>query len=118
MNEHDKAKTGTTLAGRPEFALLCLDKLDNLKQEEKLELLDDAIHRLKFERRLAALSETQLQHMNDMGLSNMQRQRLDGCKTDDERDSVLTEFARAMYFRECMWVDYLNGVTDEPPVAA
>ena len=80
--------------------------------------LDDLMHRLQFERRLAMLSPNQYQAMSDKSLNPYQLAKLKNCKTDAERDFLFTDFARLQYFRDCAWIDYLNGVCDHPPVAA
>lgn len=95
-----------------------VDHLDSLDKEARLEAIDDALHRLNFERRVTALTEKQLQHMHDNSLSIAQRERLDACNTDEQRDEVITGYARATYFKQCAWSDYLNGATDEPGCAA
>ena len=97
--------------------LLCLDGLDGMDQSAKLELLDDALHRLGFERRLAALTPKQLEHMEGH-LSEQQIQHIESCETDEKKEEAITGYARTMYFRKCMWVDYLNGGDPNPPVAA
>ena len=100
-----------------ESPLLCLDNLDSLEQKEKLELLDDAIHRLNFERRLAALDDDQLKHMCNDSLNIHQKAKLGKCETEDQREELFTDFARTRYFVQCAWADYLNGVCQDPPVA-
>ena len=85
------------------------EALDALKRKEKVEVLDDALHKLNFERRLASLTDKQLEHMNGGSLSDAQRERIDNCKTDEAREEVIEGYARAEYFKECLWIDYLNG---------
>lgn len=99
-----------------ECKLLCLTDLDDMDQDEKLEALDDAIHRLNFERRLAALDENQLKHMGDDSLNIHEKKKLKECETEEQRDALFTDFARTRYFRQCAWVDYLNGVHPDPPI--
>lgn len=96
--------------------LVCnFDALDSLDQKEKLNVIDDALHRLNFERRLAALSKSQLKHLENENLNNAQRKRLEGCETKEQYDNVIEEYARNMYFRQCAWGDYLNGIDKGVP---
>lgn len=90
------------------------EALDELTKEEKIEALDDALHTLNFERRLASLTDKQLEHLNGEVLSEAQREKLDACKTEEDREIVIEDYARASYFRECAWGDYLNGVGKVP----
>jgi len=116
VHEHVATKTEAS-SGVSESALndlLCLDDLDAMEKEAKIEFLDDAIHRLNFERRLASLSEKQ----HDESLSKWQHEKIDACKTEKDRDDLFNNYARTMYFRRCMWIDYLNGSSDDAPVEA
>lgn len=92
--------------------------LGGLEPEARIGRIDDLLHRLNFERRLAGLTEYQLARMNDRELSEAQLARLDQCKTKEGREEVISIFARAQYFRDCAWLDYLNGVCDDPPSPA
>jgi hypothetical protein len=86
-----------------------IESLNNLPKEEKLEILEDALHHLNFEKRLTKLTHAQLLHMTGSTLSIPQLERLNNCKTDEARKMVIEEYARAEYIRQCAWVDYLNG---------
>lgn len=88
--------------------------MDSLEPEARVEAIDDLIHRLKFERRVTLLTPDQLNHMSSV-LSTEQRERLQSLKTEKEREGVIDAYARAMYFRNCAWSDYLNGIEDKPP---
>lgn len=95
-----------------------IDALDNLEKDERIEAIDDAIHRLNFERRVTLLTDKQRQHMMDESPSAAVRQRIADCKTDKERDEYITEIARATYFRRMAWAAYLNGETPDAPMPA
>lgn len=95
-----------------------IDVLDNLEPCDRVEAIDDAIHRLNFERRVTLLTDKQRQHMMDESLSDAVRQRLDTCKSDKERDEYITGHARATYFRRMAWAAYLNGETADAPIPA
>ena len=95
-----------------------LDYLDVLELNERIKRIDDLIHRLNFERRLSSLAPNQLDNVLNCTLSEPQLARLDKCKTAIERDAILHGYARTLYFRDCSWVDFLNGTTSEPPVPA
>lgn len=92
-----------------------VENLEGLSRERKIEAFDDALHILNFGRRLASLTDKQLTHMNDVeNLTEGQRKRLDTVKTDEDREIVIEEYARTAYFRECAWIDYLNGAGKVP----
>ncbi len=88
--------------------------LDAFTKDDRVAIIDELIHRLQFERRLTLLTPSQLTSMHRV-LSPEALKRLDECKTEDEREEYITQYARAHYFRQCAWVDYLNGAIDEPP---
>ncbi len=89
--------------------------LDTLKKDERIESIDDLLHRLNFERRLTMLTDEERDHMNNESLSPEARQKLDEAKTPVEREELITMYARSTYFRQCAWIDYLNGSTDKKP---
>lgn len=95
-----------------------LEYLDGLESQERIERIDDLLHRLNFERRLTGLTEHQLEHMHNRSLSEPQRAKLDQCQTEKAREELLNHYARAQYFRDCAWVDYLNGTCNDPPCPA
>ena len=95
-----------------------IDALDALDREERVEAIDDAIHRLNFERRVTLLTDKQRQHMMDESPSDAVRQRIAACSSDKERDEYITGIARAMYFRRMAWAAYLNGETPDAPIPA
>lgn len=95
-----------------------LDYLDVLELNERIERIDDLIHRLNFERRLSSLAPNQLDNVLNCTLSEPQLAQFDKCKTAIERNAVLHGYARTLYFRDCSWVNYLNGTSSEPPVPA
>jgi hypothetical protein len=95
-----------------------IDALDSLEKEERVEAIDDAIHRLNFERRVTLLTDKQRQHMMDESPSAAVRQRIAECKTDKEREEYITGIARATYFRRMAWAAYLNGETPNAPISA
>lgn len=92
-----------------------LNFLDTLEKDERLESIDDLLHRLNFERRLMTLTDEEREHMNNESLSPEARQKLDNAKTTAEREELITMYARSTYFRRCAWIDYLNGSTDKKP---
>jgi hypothetical protein len=95
-----------------------IDALDSLEKEERVEAIDDAIHRLNFERRVTLLTDKQRQRMMDESPSAAVRQRIAECKTDKEREEYITGIARATYFRRMAWAAYLNGETPNAPISA
>lgn len=95
-----------------------VEALDALEKEKRVECIDDAIHRLKFERRVTLLTDKQRDAMMDESLSDAQREKLDKCKTEEDRYRVCQEFARLTYFRRLAWAAYLNGETKDAPVPA
>lgn len=78
--------------------------------------VDELLHWLNFERRLAALTPAQIEHMSVRELTQAQRDALAACKTEEARDILITGLARGRYFVECAWADYLNGNTASPPM--
>jgi len=97
-----------------EESLLCF--LDTLDQNKRVEMIDDLIHRLNFERRFTLLTDEERTHMLDESLSPNQRVKLDKVKDNrDAFDELIRDFARTRYFRKCAWIDYLNGVNAEKP---
>ena len=95
-----------------------IDALDALDRDERVEAIDDAIHRLNFERRVTLLTDKQRQHMMDESPSAAVRQRIADCKSEKERDEYITGIARATYFRRMAWAAYLNGDTQDAPIPA
>lgn len=95
-----------------------IEAFDGLEKKDRVDAIDDAIHRLQFERRLTLLTEKQREHMCNESLSGAQRARLDQCKTDEEREEVINGYARATYFKRVAWISYLNGETPNPPIPA
>jgi len=115
-----KDSTGGCCPPPPCSAYFALEKsllkyLDDLDENERVEKIDDLLHRLNFERRLAALTTNQREHMNNRDLSPAARARLDEAKSDAEREELITMYARSQYFRDCAWADYLNN-GGTPPV--
>ncbi len=103
----------TTEFQKTEETLLAF--LDALAKDERLERIDDLLHRLNFERRLTALTDEERDHMNYESLSPEAKERLGKAKTPAERKELITMFARSTYFRRCAWVDYLNGSSNDKP---
>lgn len=95
-----------------------IEALDELDGKDRVDAIDDAIHRLQFERRLTLLTEKQRDHMCNESMSSEQRDRIDQCKTDAEREGVINGYARATYFKRVAWISYLNGETPNPPIPA
>lgn len=89
--------------------------LDTLEKDERLESIEDLLHRLNFERRLTTLTDEERNHMNNESLSPEAKQKLDEARTVAGREKLITMYARSIYFRRCAWIDYLNGSTDEKP---
>lgn len=86
-----------------------IESLNDLPKEEKVEILEDALHRLNFEKRWTKLTHAQLLNMSGSTSLMAQLERLNNCKTDEAREMMIEEYARAEYIRQCAWVDYLNG---------
>ena len=97
------------------FCEAMLDVLDKMDKEPRLEFIDDMIHRLGFERRMTLLTEKQRVNMDEQ-LTPEMRKRLDNAKNEEERENLITGWARTMYFRRCAWIKYLNE-GGEPPIA-
>ena len=92
--------------------------LDQIEDKPKrIELIDAAIHRLNFERRWQLLTPEQVKHMCDESLSEAEHTALAN-SSGKQRDELVTMYARARYFRRCAWMCYLNGESNEPPIAA
>lgn len=100
------------------FITQVLDLLDGKEQTEKLELIEDILHRFNFEKRLAILTKEQLEHMHDTSIPLWLKEKLDKCSTEGERKPLFEDFARTRYFRKCAWMDYLNGSCSDPPCPA
>ncbi len=59
-----------------------VDHLANLAPAERLPIIDDLLHRLQFERRLAVLTDDERRYMDaNEELSDAQRARLSACAT-------------------------------------
>jgi len=89
--------------------------LAGMRRKKRLEAIDDLLHSLNFDRRVAMLTDEELAHMFNLSLSFAERKRLDEATSEKKRDEILMEYARSNYFRRCAWADYLNGVTDKKP---
>lgn len=110
----------TPTAGAPGSAFVRLEEtmlelLDALEEKERVERIDDLLHRLNFERRLTLLAPNQREAMNNRSLTEHDRKKIDACTTEQQRERVFQDLARTQYFRDCAWIDYLNGGTDVPP---
>jgi len=92
-----------------------LEHLDTLNKTERVERIDDVIHRMNFERRLTLLTDNQRKHMEGNGMSEAVRAQLHELKGTPKFEHKIEEFARSLYFRQCAWVDYLNN-GGEPPI--
>lgn len=92
--------------------------LDLLNRDDRVEAIDDAIHRLQFERRVALLTDKQRDSMMDDSPSPAVRKRISECRTETEREEYITMIARATYFRRMAWAAYLNGESKNAPVPA
>ena len=102
-----------------ELENLILQELDrSADSKERIEKIDDLLHRLNFERRLSCLSDEEREDMVSAGRGRMtpeMREKIDACKSEAERDALIHGYARAQYFRQCAWADYLNGVSQNKP---
>ena len=93
--------------------------LDQIEDKPKrIELIDDAIHRLNFERRWQLLTPEQIKHMCDESLSQAESDAIGKANGQKRYDELVTMYARSRYFRRCAWMCYLNGETNEPPIGA
>jgi len=101
------------------YAVFC-EGLDQIEDKQaRIEAIDNAIHRLNFERRWQSLTPLQAEHMCDESLSRAEHDALAKAKAKGGKhyDELVTVYARSRYFRKCAWMCYLNGETDEPPLA-
>ena len=89
--------------------------IDDSAQKDRVDKIDDLIHLLNCERRLATLTPNQREHMNNRELSPAARAKLDEAKSEYVRDGLMSMYARSQYFRDCAWADYLNN-GGTPPV--
>jgi hypothetical protein len=103
----------------PTIEDLILQELDcSSDDDERIKRIDDLLHILNFERRVACLSDAERHAMVSAGdgrISPEMRQRIDACKSEAERKSLIDGYARTCYFRQCAWSDYLNGVSKNMP---
>lgn len=99
-----------------EPVVINFEVLDTLDRQNRVDVIDDAIHRLNFERRLTLLSERQHRHMADESLTSIEKEKLGRLKTEDERETYINDISRLRYFRRMAWIAYLNGETKVPPV--
>lgn len=91
-----------------------IESIEVMERRARIRVIDDLLHRLKFERRWQSLTPNQIEHMTDESLSGAERAALGACRTDAEADESLGMYARARYFRRCAWGEYLNGQAEAP----
>lgn len=104
------------MADIPEIIRQHLDA--SADKKERIEKIDDLLHMLNFEHRLASMTDEEREYMVAAGEVRMtpeNRKYLDGLKTDAERDKAIEGWARACYFAQCAWSDYLNGTSPNKP---
>ena len=90
--------------------------LDKLDPKERVKKIDDLLHVLNYERRVALLTRDEMADLESLALSPEAVEKLRSAKTEKEREELIKMYARARYFRKCAWVDYLNGVRPDKPV--
>lgn len=86
---------------------------------ERLARIEDLLHVLNFEKRLALLTEEETKHMLNAAvgteLTEEGSAKLNACKTEREREALLKEFTRSNYFLQCAWSNFLNGECEDKP---
>lgn len=98
-----------------EIEKLLIDFIGDTKPSQRVEMIDDFIHRLKFERRWWGLTEEERDNMLSNSLSSAERTALDRLANNKPAfDEKIEEFARARYFRHSAWENYLNGTGPKP----
>ena len=96
-----------------------LDFLDKLEMSKRLEVVDNLIHRLNFERRFMLLTDEEREHMLNEELSPKERKWLDNVKSDPKAfEERIQSYTRSRYFRRMAWTAYLNGDNDEKPFSS
>lgn len=92
------------------------DLIEDVSPEEQVRLWKDVHSSACFMVRLLDLTEEEFNHCEGE-LSDEERKVLD-CLPDKERESQIKSLARARYFMECAWLQYLHGETDEKPFSS
>jgi hypothetical protein len=91
----------------------------NADQKERLSRINEMLDYLNYNKRLTELSEAEKQAfvdtMEGSTLSEYDRKKLDGLKSEKERDHYINEVARTVYFRRCAWLSYLSGERADKP---
>lgn len=89
-----------------------LSFLDQLDSSERIEAVEDLLHRLNFEKRLMLLTDEEKGRMLDESLSEQEAEALAKEKPGSQSyEDRLTMYGRARYFRRMAWTAYLNGET-------
>ncbi len=92
-----------------------LDYLEGLENDdERLQKIEGLIQLLQFQQRYLGLTQEERVHATDMELTEAERATLDQLKDNQAAfDRKVEEFSRSKYIRQCVWLDYLNGHTNE-----
>jgi hypothetical protein len=80
----------------------------------RISAIDDLIHLLNFERRLAMLDEKQIFAMQCHPSQEM-TDSLNACKSEKDREELIESASIVLYFRRCAWTEYLNGTSKYCP---
>jgi len=99
-----------------EIGKLLMEALNRLQPEARNKEISDIIWRLQYEQRVAALTDTEFEAAFDEQLPEHIQMQIDALEGQVKKDRI-EGIARAMYFRQCAWQDYLKGVEpNKPPV--
>lgn len=89
-------------------------QLNQLEPEVRDKEVKDIIWRLQFEQRVAALTDDESASAFLTDVSESTQARIDAL-SGTERDEYCDKVAKAIYMRQCVWMDYLKGVEPEKP---
>jgi hypothetical protein len=90
---------------------------DDIK--ERVKRIDGILDFLNYNRRLTLLSPEEKQdfyYCNEgYPIEGNLKKAIDKCKTEKEKNYYIDMWARTTYFRQCAWLNYLYGNTQEKP---
>lgn len=93
----------------------------NDSQKERVRRIKGFLDFLNYNLRLTELSkEEKIHFVNSVEghLTKEMHEKINSCKTKEEKDEWITMWASSSYFRQCAWFNYLNGKTNEKPFSS